>query len=1124
MAATRNSSHTKHTVLPLPPPVPVPSSNSSSSSSSRNGGNSNNGNAHNSTRSKLPISARRSVTPSSRSRSPSLIDPENGRVRVAVRLRPRTAEDLVTEADFADCVEIQPELKKLKLRKNNWSSEAYKFDEVFSGGASQRRIYEVVAKPVVESVLEGYNGTIMAYGQTGTGKTYTLGRLGEDDASERGIMVRALEDMIANTSASSDNLEISYLQLYMESVQDLLAPEKINIPIVEDPKTGEVSAPGASVVGIQNLDQFLQVLKVGETNRHAANTKMNTESSRSHAILMINVRRSVQGNEENDTSGTRKDGRSDLSSNHAMPTVRRSKLLIVDLAGSERLDKSGSEGHTAEETKFINLSLTSLGKCINALAENSPHIPTRDSKLTRLLRDSFGGTARTSLIITIGPSSRHHAETTSTIMFGQRAMRVVNTVKLKEEFDYEILCRNLEKEVDRLTAEMDRQLKTRDNDIFKLELKLEECKSLFAETESTFIAKSKLLEAENIRLESEMKEMLKELNLQKYQNDSICNEVVRLKATIETNKLVEKENSRLEAEMKDLLKELSLQKDQNILMQDDIARLKTSLSQSSKHQREDSSNRKVLAETTQIYEKKIEDLMRQLEDENACSKRVKEQSDVMEKRIAELMMQVEDKRMQSESAEKKLVVMRMKISDLMTKMDDERYQSESSKEQIDKLQKLLSDHQTSTQVSEKKEIGNLRRRIQEVSQLHDVTLNELQSLKSEYKDVLSDKIKEKDDIDSLKIKLQEMSQLHEVTVNELQSLKSEHRNLLSEKEKVYDELCITKQALIAEERRRKAVEHERDVIKKVVPESEEDEYEDKRSYMKENIAKGSSAFSTPLALQKSMNVSRDVFSGQRTTIAKICEEVGLQKILALLTSSDIDVQIHAVKVIANLAAEDVNQEKIVEEGGLDALLMLLRSSHNTTILRVASGAVANLAMNEKNQSLIASKGGARLLANTASRTDDPQTLRMVAGAIANLCGNEKLHVLLREEGGIIALLGMVRSGNSDVIAQVARGIANFAKCESRGINQGHRKGRSLLIEDAVLEWLISNSNIASTSTRRHIELALCHLAQNVDNANDLISSGGLKELVRISTESSREDIRNLAKKTLRYNILFQAHI
>jgi hypothetical protein len=102
------------------------------------------------------------------------------------------------------------------------------------------------------------------------------------------------------------------------------------------------------------------------------------------------------------------------------PLVRRSKLVLVDLAGSERVHKSGSEGHMLEEAKSINLSLSALGKCINAIAENSPHVPLRDSKLTRLLRDSFGGTARTSLIVTIGPSPRHRGETTSTILFGQR--------------------------------------------------------------------------------------------------------------------------------------------------------------------------------------------------------------------------------------------------------------------------------------------------------------------------------------------------------------------------------------------------------------------------------------------------------------------------------------------------------------------------------------------------------------------------------------------------------------------------------------------------------------------------------------------------------------------------------
>ncbi|KAI7755437.1 hypothetical protein M8C21_015902, partial [Ambrosia artemisiifolia] len=164
------------------------------------------------------------------------VDSVSGRVRVAVRLRPQNAEEMVADADFADCVELQPEFKRLKLRKNNWDSDTYEFDEVLTESASQKRVYEVVAKPVVESVLDGYNGTVMAYGQTGTGKTFTLGRLGDEDTSARGIMVRAMEDILANISRDSDSVTVSYLQLYMETIQDLLNPVNDNIAIVEDPK------------------------------------------------------------------------------------------------------------------------------------------------------------------------------------------------------------------------------------------------------------------------------------------------------------------------------------------------------------------------------------------------------------------------------------------------------------------------------------------------------------------------------------------------------------------------------------------------------------------------------------------------------------------------------------------------------------------------------------------------------------------------------------------------------------------------------------------------------------------------------------------------------------------------
>ncbi|RZR96626.1 hypothetical protein BHM03_00025680 [Ensete ventricosum] len=201
----------------------------------------------------------------------------------------------------------------------------------------------------------------------------------------------------------------------MESIQDLLVPANDNIAIVEDPKTGDVSLPGATSVEIRDQKSFMELLRLGEAHRFAANTKLNTESSRSHAILIVSgyFIYLITSNGENGTSST-------LIKSFRPPIVRKSKLVVVDLAGSERIDKSGSEGHTLEEAKSINLSLSALGKCINALAENSPHVPVRDSKLTRLLRDSFGGSARTSLVVTIGPSPRHRGETASTIMFGQR--------------------------------------------------------------------------------------------------------------------------------------------------------------------------------------------------------------------------------------------------------------------------------------------------------------------------------------------------------------------------------------------------------------------------------------------------------------------------------------------------------------------------------------------------------------------------------------------------------------------------------------------------------------------------------------------------------------------------------
>ncbi|XP_042450957.1 kinesin-like protein KIN-UB [Zingiber officinale] len=843
-----------------------------------------------------------------------------GRVRVAVRLRPQNAEEMIADADFADCVELLPELKRLKLRKNNWDSETYEFDEVLTESASQKRVYEVVSKPVVESVLEGYNGTVMAYGQTGTGKTFTLGRLGEEDTAARGIMVRAMEDILADTSPEIDFVSVSYLQLYMESIQDLLTPANDNINIVEDPKTGDVSLPGATSVEIRDQKSFMELLRVGEAHRFAANTKLNTESSRSHAILIVHVKRSVKGRLDADQNFHGENGMaSNLVSSFKPPIVRKSKLVVVDLAGSERIDKSGSEGHTLEEAKSINLSLSALGKCINALAENSPHVPVRDSKLTRLLRDSFGGSARTSLVITIGPSPRHRGETASTIMFGQRAMKVENMVKLKEEFDYKSLCRRLDIELDKLIAENERQRKDFEDEIERINMESE----------------SRIAEAERIYIDSLKNERL---TYQQDYLDSIKNLEEKWKCDVEKAR-IEHQN-------------LCLEKAHNV-----------------------------------------------------------------------------------------------------------------------------EDPSTSTSVD-----------VSEVRQLHQNDKLSRQSIE--------------DEVNKLKSEVSHWKHLEEVGNAEILKLRKMLESEASQKQKLEEEIAMLKSQLLQ-------LSFQAD--------------ETKRSLDRGVPSKLSTEFDS-LVSQARHSQLRDSAYGPKASIAKLFEQVGLHKILSLLESEDLDVRVHAVKVVANLAAEEANQEKIVEAGGLTSLLMLLRSSEDETIRRVAAGAIANLAMNETNQELIMAQGGIGLLSVTAADAEEPQTLRMVAGAIANLCGNDKLQRRLSREGGIKALLGMVRCGHPDVLAQVARGIANFAKCESRASTQGDKAGVSLLIEDGALPWIVKNANHEASPIRRHIELALCHLSQHEINAKDMIGEGALWELVRISRDCSREDIRLLAHRTLISSPVFQSEL
>ncbi|GFR51944.1 hypothetical protein Agub_g14466 [Astrephomene gubernaculifera] len=300
------------------------------------------------------------------------------------------------------------------------------FDKVLGPDCSQADVYTAAVSDVVGDVLRGYNGTILAYGQTGAGKTFTLGNTAPDAI---GMIPRAAAELFA--AAARDHLHtyritMSYIQIYMEMIQDLLNPTADNLPIRED--SSGVFVAGACEVPVSSLEECLHYLELGEQNRIFAFTHLNAHSSRSHAVVMLTAvkgRKYLTTEERAQAEAPDQDG-------VVAQKVTVGKLYLVDLAGSERLKKSKSVGLRATEARSINLSLTMLGMCISARAQDSPHVPFRDSKLTRLLQESLGGNARTSLILCLSDVRQHADESLQSLQFGARAACVRNKPVVNE--------------------------------------------------------------------------------------------------------------------------------------------------------------------------------------------------------------------------------------------------------------------------------------------------------------------------------------------------------------------------------------------------------------------------------------------------------------------------------------------------------------------------------------------------------------------------------------------------------------------------------------------------------------------------------------------------------------------
>ncbi|XP_064301310.1 kinesin-like protein KIF9 isoform X1 [Phalacrocorax carbo] len=371
------------------------------------------------------------------------MDAVERRVQTFVRVKPTAdfAQDMIKFGPGNKSIDIyiKKDAKKgvVNNRRTDWS---FRLDGVLHN-SSQELAYEAVAKKVVSEALIGYNGTIMCYGQTGAGKTYTMtGATAE--YKHRGIIPRAIQQVFKATAHSVDpfvTVRISYLEIYNETLFDLLSPmtsngtSDVQMAVVDCPQG--VYVKGLSIHSVSHEEDALNLLFEGETNRVIAEHTLNKNSSRSHCIFTIYIE----------------------SRFRVFSDVKcvNSKINLIDLAGSERLSKTGSEGQVLKEAMYINKSLSFLEQLVIALADpKRDHIPFRQSKLTHVLKDSLGGNCNTVLVANICGEAVHVEETLSSLRFATRMRWITTEPVISETYDQEGTVKALEKEISLLKQEL----------------------------------------------------------------------------------------------------------------------------------------------------------------------------------------------------------------------------------------------------------------------------------------------------------------------------------------------------------------------------------------------------------------------------------------------------------------------------------------------------------------------------------------------------------------------------------------------------------------------------------------------------------------------------------------------
>ena len=320
--------------------------------------------------------------------------------------------DLISVFDPPEDNPVQRFSKSVIPNGKRVKDQTFCFDRVFDENTTQGDVYEATTRSLLDSVLDGYNATVFAYGATGCGKTHTI----TGTVQQPGVIFLTMQELFERISERSDEkvteVSLSYLEIYNETIRDLLVPggSKAGLMLREDANQA-VSVAGLSSHHPQNVQEVMDMIVRGNEYRTMSPTEANATSSRSHAVLQVNV--------------SQKDRNADVNEPHTMAT-----LSIIDLAGSERASATKNRGERLTEGANINKSLLALGSCINALCDprKTTHVPYRNSKLTRLLKFSLGGNCKTVMIVCVSPSSQHFDETQNTLRYANRAKNIQTKV------------------------------------------------------------------------------------------------------------------------------------------------------------------------------------------------------------------------------------------------------------------------------------------------------------------------------------------------------------------------------------------------------------------------------------------------------------------------------------------------------------------------------------------------------------------------------------------------------------------------------------------------------------------------------------------------------------------------